>query len=64
MWLNFTTNGYWDLANQSQLNPPVLGMQIPPRPPIPTPFVPGAYTLAVSDEWGQAAVLHFTVKGG
>jgi hypothetical protein len=30
--------------------------------PIATPFVPGVYTLAVSDEWGQAAVLHFTVK--
>jgi hypothetical protein len=24
-------------------------------------FVPGAYTLAVADEWGQTVVLHFTV---
>jgi len=61
--LNFTTNGYWDLLNNSkQLNPPIIGQQSPTRPPIATPFVPGVYTLAVSDEWGQAAVLHFTVK--
>jgi hypothetical protein len=58
--LNFTTTGYWDLANQSQLNPPILGS----RPPVPTPFVAGTYTLAVSDEWGQEAVVYFTVKDG
>jgi hypothetical protein len=59
--LNFTTNGYWDLLNNSnQVNPPVIGQQSP-TPPIATPFVPGVYTIAVSDEWGQVAVLHFTV---
>lgn len=27
-------------------------------------FVPGLYTLAVADEWGQAVVLHFSVRAG
>lgn len=60
--LNFTTSGFWDLVNNSrQLNPPIIGQQYPPEPPIATPFTPGIYTVAVADEWGQAAVLHFTV---
>jgi hypothetical protein len=62
--LSFATNGYWDLLNNSQqINEPIIGQQSPPRPPIATPFTPGVYTVAVADEWGQAAVLHFTVKG-
>ncbi|MGH9920854.1 MAG: hypothetical protein ACRD6W_18540 [Nitrososphaerales archaeon] len=61
--LNFTTDGYWNLLNNSQqLNPPIIG-QSPPRPPIATPFVPGVYTVAIADEWGQDAILHFTVEG-
>ncbi|MGD0511393.1 MAG: hypothetical protein ABSA33_06160 [Candidatus Micrarchaeaceae archaeon] len=27
----------------------------------PTPFPPGEYTLAADDEWGQIAIVHFTV---
>ncbi|MGH9920914.1 MAG: hypothetical protein ACRD6W_18855, partial [Nitrososphaerales archaeon] len=27
-------------------------------------FIPGLYTLAVADEWGQAVVLHFSVTDG
>lgn len=62
--LNFTTSGYWDLLNfTKQLNPPIIGPQYPPRPPVATPFVPGPYTVAVEDEWGQVALLHFTVEG-
>jgi hypothetical protein len=62
--LNFTTGGYWDLLNFSkQLNPPFIGDQYLPRPPVATPFVPGVYTVAVEDEWGQAAILHLTVAG-
>ncbi len=64
MSLSFATNGYWDLLNNSQqLNEPIIGQQSPPVPPIATPFTPGVYTVAVADEWGQDAVLHFTVKG-
>ena len=29
----------------------------------PLPFPPGIYTIAVGDEWGQIALLHFTVEG-
>jgi hypothetical protein len=29
-----------------------------------TPFSPGVYTIAVSDEWGQAVVLHLLVTSG
>jgi hypothetical protein len=65
--LNFTTSGSWDLLNSSrQLNPPVItptesgGEQMP----IPAPFSPGVYTIAVADEWGQEAVLHITVTSG
>ena len=27
------------------------------------PFVPGTYTVVAGDEWGQIAMLHFTVQG-
>jgi hypothetical protein len=61
--LNFTTNGYWDLQNLSkELNPPILGDQYPPRAVDSIPFVPGVYTVAVEDEWGQMVVLHFSVR--
>jgi hypothetical protein len=61
--LGFATSGYWDLLNNSrELNPPVIS-EHPLVSPTATAFVPGVYTVAVSDEWGQAAVLHFTVKG-
>jgi len=62
--LNFTTNGYWDvqyLANSG--NVPIIGE--PPGPPssqpYSLPFVPGVYTVAVGDEWGQVDVLHLQV---
>jgi hypothetical protein len=62
--LNFTTGGYWDLLNFSKLlNPPFIGDQYLPNPPVATTFAPGVYTIAVEDEWGQAAILHFTVEG-
>jgi hypothetical protein len=61
--LSFATNGYWDLLNNSQeLNEPIIGQQSPPTPPIAIPFTPGVYTVAVADEWGQTAVLHFIVE--
>jgi hypothetical protein len=61
---NFTTSGYWDLLNNSrQLNSPILGAnQYPPLPPTATEFVPGVYTVAVADEWGQAVILHVVVR--
>jgi hypothetical protein len=61
--LDFTTSGYWDLHNISkEPNPPVIGAQQFTIPPNTLAFVPGAYTIAVADEWGQAAILHFEVK--
>jgi hypothetical protein len=60
---NFTTRGYWDLLNNSrQVNPPVLGDQEPPLSPTATVFVPGVYTVAVADEWGEAVILHLMVS--
>jgi hypothetical protein len=59
--LNFTTHGYWDvqyLANS--LNAPIIGEPYT-APPSSLPFVPGVYTVAVADEWGQVDVLHFQV---
>jgi hypothetical protein len=44
-----------------------VGNQIPEEqdekiPPVGSaPFVPGVYTIAAADEWGQTVVLHFTV---
>ncbi len=61
MSISFTTDGYWDLSKFSeQLNQPLICLPCQ-NPPIATPFVPGVYTLAVSDQWGQVAVLHLTV---
>jgi len=59
---NFTTDGYWDLQNLSkELNTPIIGeYQYPPRPPDYIFFVPGEYTIAAEDEWGQVVVLHVT----
>jgi hypothetical protein len=64
--LNFTTSGYWDLQNNSEqfLNAPIIGQQCCNNPPIATPFTPGVYTIAVSDGWGEAAILQFTVTSG
>ena len=63
MSLSFTTGGYWNLQNlSSELNIPILGEQSPPRPPAYVPFTPGEYTVAVADEWGQVALLHFSVS--
>jgi hypothetical protein len=65
--VSFTTSGYWTLPSNPGGNGlvpfTVVGPgQYPPEPPKATPFVPGVYTVAVCDEWGQAVVLHFTVK--
>jgi len=60
--LNFTTSGYWDLQNLSkELNPPILGQLYPPESPSSIAFVPGVYTVAVEDEWGQEVIMHFFV---
>jgi hypothetical protein len=64
MSVNFTTSGYWDLQNLSEMSPafPILGAQnMQPVPSI--QFSPGVYTVAVADEWGLSNVLHFTVMG-
>ena len=59
--LNFTTTGYWDLGYLANgLNVPIIGQQYDGQPSS-LPFVPGVYTVAVADEWGQVDVLHFEV---
>jgi len=60
MSTSFTTDGYWNLQNFSQFNSPLICLSCQ-NPPIAAPFVPGVYTLAVSDQWGQVAVLHLSV---
>jgi hypothetical protein len=61
MSTSFTTDGYWDLSNFSrQVNQPLICPSCQ-NPPVATPFVPDVYTLAVSDQWGQVAALHFAV---
>ena len=70
MWANFTTSGYWNLTtNARRINTPIIGepdtcVEGCPGPwgPTSTEFVPGMYTIAVADEWGQAVILHFVVK--
>jgi hypothetical protein len=59
-----TTSGYWNLQNLSkEINPPIIGDGANPKiPPDSIPFVPGSYTVAVEDEWGQIAILHFVVS--
>jgi hypothetical protein len=64
---NASLMGYYDNATLSsftssanQYYPP--GTVISPCVPgPPTPFPPGEYTLAADDEWGQIAIVHFTV---
>ena len=58
--INFTTKGSWDLQSlANQLNKPIIGDGgIPPDSP---PFVPGEYTIAVADEWGEVVIQHLTV---
>ncbi len=62
--LSFSTDGYWNLtslAREQAIDIPIIG---PSDNPVPaTVFVPGTYTVAVEDEWGQALVLHFVVQG-
>ena len=67
---NFTVSGYWDEGSLNTLDlfsTPVgttgATFGTPEVAPLgQTQFVVGVYTLAVSDEWGQLAILHFTVS--
>lgn len=54
---SFTTSGYWDISKPQGM----INNQNPPLPPATAAFVPGEYTVAVADEWGQAVILHFVV---
>lgn len=68
---NFTVGGYWNATavyDPFDLASTAVGSNgftfgYPEVPPLgQTPFSPGAYTLAVSDEWGQVAIIPFTVS--
>jgi hypothetical protein len=73
---DFSVMGYWN-ATYARINPLIDSVYSVPDPnggdgstfgyPEVAPlgqivFVPGVYTLAVSSMWGQAEVIHFTVK--
>jgi hypothetical protein len=63
----FTTNGYWDLQNNSA---PARSFNVfldyeqqqASLSPTAAAFTPGMYTVAIEDMWGQAVILHFVVK--
>jgi hypothetical protein len=68
---SFTVGGYWNASavyNPFDLASTGVGSNAftfgyPEVPPLgQNPFSPGVYTLAVSDEWGQVALIHFTVN--
>lgn len=60
---SFTTSGYWNLQSLlQQLNPPIIGAE--GRAPNSMAFVPGIYTIAAEDEWGQVVLIHATVVPG
>ena len=56
-----TTNGYWDNSSSIAYSPDYgssgLGFLAAQHP-----FVPGVYTIAVGDEWGELVVFHLTVE--
>lgn len=56
----YVTDGSW---NASSIMGYIAYVRYTPsiEPPVATPFVPGVYTVAVCDEWGQAVILHFQV---
>ncbi len=58
----YTATGYWNLtASAAQMNPAIIIAPGYTHPPSTTLFVPGVYTVAVDDEWGQSVLLHFEV---
>jgi hypothetical protein len=61
---NFTVSGYWNASSLSQNDPTVCVPAVPSHcsPPPSVQFIPGVYTIGVSDEWGQFVVLHFQVS--
>jgi len=73
MVVDLSTGGYWNMSNIA-LGPNTTFV-FPVSTPLETfgggplnqppsvPFTPGNYTVAVSDEWGQYAILHFAVVG-
>ena len=67
---NFSVAGYWGyplsaFGDSGDLYTPTgsgSSFQYPEVGPLTShAFVPGVYTLAVADEWGQTVVIHFTV---
>jgi hypothetical protein len=63
MSISFTTDGYWNLTTIVSYDSPIICFTCTTNLPVATPYVPGVYTVAVSDEWGQVALLHVAVQG-
>lgn len=63
MSVSFTSDGYWNATELSQavVSPSICPSCSSSDGPSSAPFTPGIYTIGVADEWGQAAVLHFTI---
>jgi hypothetical protein len=62
MSISFTTQGYWNLTSIVPYESPVICPSCTTSLPVATPYIPGVYTVAVSDDWGQVALLHVTVQ--
>jgi hypothetical protein len=58
--VTLTTNGYWDNSS-SIAYPPEYGSSEYGFLAAQHPFVPGVYTIAIGDEWGELVVSHLTV---
>src|SRR5580700_3911476 len=63
MSISFTTQGYWNLTSIVPYESPVICFSCTTSLPVATPFAPGVYTVAVSDDWGSEAIIHVTVNG-
>ena len=60
---SFTVSGYWNLLSLSEEASSTRVLVNATSTPISTPFIPGMYTVAVADEWGQGVLLHIVVDG-
>jgi len=59
--ITVSTNGYWDNNTLLYYPPSYTSTDNYSFLEAQHPFVEGVYTIAVSDEWGQLDVIHFTV---
>jgi len=59
--MTVATNGYWDLNGSLSYPTSYAGLGHFDFLPAQHVFLPGVYTVATADEWGQMTVVHLTV---